>query len=320
MNRSRTSLILKSLLAVGILGYLVYVVDVDRIAATAAGARVGWIAAAVVLLPLNLFIEGTLWRRITGLVMDPDSRRTNFAALLSGYALGFFTPGRLGELAGRSFYHEHTNKWELSALVMFQRLIDMLVGVTIGLAAVVLFVMMEMGRPGLGWSSIVAIGVVTVPLLAFVLLRPGPSHDLLSRWIRRPGILDTLGFLRRVRPEHVGPYLGLATLRYGVFMTQFVFLIFAFDVSATVASTYTGSAMTFYGKYLIPSVTIMDLGVRESSAVFFMGAAGFSRAAAFNASLFMFVINLVLPSAAGVPFLMRLRFTRKEAEATTAGT
>lgn len=317
LTRSRISLVVKWLLAAGILGYLVYIVDLDVLLSTAAEARIVWIAAAVALLPVNLFIEGTLWRRITGLVMEPDPPRTNFAALLSGYAIGFLTPGRLGELAGRSFYHSHANKWELSALVMFQRLIDMLVGVTIGLAAVSLFAATQNGHQDGLWLMIVAVGVISVALLAYVLARPGTSHDILSGWIRRQSVLEPIRFLRRVKPVHVGPYLGLATLRYTVFITQFVFLIFAFDPSATVAATYNGTAMTFYGKYLIPSVTIMDLGVRESSAVFFMGAAGLSRAAAFNASLFMFAINLVIPSAAGIPFVMRLRLSRDDAIAAT---
>lgn len=317
MTRSRLSLAVKWLLAAGVLGYLVYLVDFDVIMSTAAEAQLYWIAAAVSLLPLNLFIEGTLWRRITGLVMTPDSRRTNFAALLTGYAIGFLTPGRIGELAGRSFYHQYANKWELSALVMFQRLIDMLVGVGIGLVAVTVFAATGGSGQWEIWTLIVLAGAVSVPLLAYVLIKPESSHRILSRWIRRPGVLEPVRFLKRVQPQHVGPYLGLATLRYAVFITQFVFLIFAFDTTAKFGATYGGSAMTFYGKYLIPSVTIMDLGVREGSAVFFMGAAGFSQAAAFNASLFMFVINLVLPSAAGIPFVMRLRLHREEVEAPT---
>lgn len=311
MKRTRITLIGKSLLAVGILAYLVHVVDFRQIVATAADAEVGWIALAAMLLPLNLFIEGTLWRRITSLVMKPDRRRTVFGALLSGYALGFFTPGRLGELAGRSFYHDHANKWELSALVMFQRMIDMLVGVAIGLAALLMFMLVRSPVPTAWWLLIALAGIATVPALGFVLLRPEPAHRVLAQWIHRPSVIEPLSFLRRVQPQHVGPYLGLSTLRYGVFVTQFVLLIFAFDEAANILSTYTGAAMTFYGKYLIPSVTVMDLGVREGSAVFFMGAAGFSKAAAFNASLFMFVINLVLPSAGGIPFVMRLKLSRK---------
>lgn len=320
MKRERLSLLFKAALAVGILGYLVHVVDLREIRGTAEQASLGWIAASVALLPLNLFIEGTLWRRITRLVMPPDNRRTVFGALLSGYALGFFTPGRLGELAGRSFYHDHGNKWELSALVMYQRMIDMLVGVTIGLVAVIIF----MATNGLGltatWIAIAATGVVTIPLLGTVLVRPGLAHAIFARWLRRESLLRPLMFLKRVETAHTLPFVALATCRYLVFVTQFVFLIFAFEAAASLIPTYGGASMTFYAKYLIPSVTMMDLGIREGSAVYFMGAMGFSQAAAFNASLFMFMINLVLPSAAGVPFVMRLRLRKSTAaSATTAG-
>ncbi|MFW5973126.1 MAG: lysylphosphatidylglycerol synthase domain-containing protein, partial [Bacteroidota bacterium] len=251
-----------------------------------------------------------LWRRLTRLVMVQDRRRTNFAALLCGYSLGFLTPGRLGELAGRSFYHDHDDRWQLSALVLFQRMIDMLIGVTVGLGAVLLFIIFEQPEAALAWFAIAAVGVVTVPTLAGLLFYPAPAYRVVSRWVSNDRLLKPVEFLTRIERMQTAPYLGLATGRLLVFVSQFVFLFFAFEAAADIATTYRGALMTFYGKFLIPSITIMDIGIREGSAVFFMGASGLSRAAAFNAALFLFVINLVLPSLAGVPFVLRLRTGR----------
>ena len=314
LRKSTLTTLLKLALAGGILAYLIRVVDFRLIVETARQADPLWIAAAVFLLPVNLFIEGTLWYRITRLTPIRAPLRTAFGALLSGYAVGFFTPGRIGELAGRSFYYGQGNKWELSMLVMYQRMIDMLVGVTAGLIAMLSFMYVWRPEPMSIWWIFVAIGAASILLLGFVLLMPRPAYRVLDRWIKRPKVLAPVEFLRRVENRHVGPYVALSTTRYFVFVSQFVFLMFAFSGTAPPEQIYTGASMTFYAKYLIPSITLMDLGIREGSAVFFMGQAGFPEAAAFNASLMMFFINLVVPSTAGAPFVFRLKLRKEGVE------
>jgi uncharacterized membrane protein YbhN (UPF0104 family) len=318
LKRLATSNIVKSILAIVLLAYLVYLVDFREIQATARTADFRFMLAAILLLPLNVFIEGGLWHRISALVVREPSKRASYGSLMCGYALGFFTPGRLGELAGRSFYLDHRDKWGLSALVMFQRMIDMLVGVVIGLIALAIFMFYASPNPAVLWWLILATGVVTVPALGFVLFRPTPAFRILTRIIRKRSILAPIAFLRRVEMKHVWPLLVLATLRYFTFVGQFTLLVFAFGGSGAILAACLGAGMTFYGKYLIPSVTIMDIGVREGSAVFFMGAAGIAQAAAFNASLFLFVINLVVPAAIGIPFVMRMRVAKSKRQVVAA--
>jgi uncharacterized membrane protein YbhN (UPF0104 family) len=64
--------------------------------------------------------------------------------------------------------------------------------------------------------------------------------------------------------------------------------------------------LTYFVKFMVPSVTIMDLGVREGAAVFFLSVFGASPAVAFNAALLLFVINIVFPTALGIPFVWNL--------------
>ena len=70
---------------------------------------------------------------------------------------------------------------------------------------------------------------------------------------------------------------------------------------------WAGVALVFFAKSAIPQVTLGDLGVREGAAVFFLGAYGVAPAAALDASLALCsLLNLVLPSLAGTPLLLRL--------------
>src|SRR5690606_34279089 len=101
--------------------------------------------------------------------------------------------------------------------------------------------------------------------------------------------------------------LALSALRYGVFSTQFVLLIQAFAPGASWGGAYAGVVLVFFAKSAIPAITLGDLGVRESAAVFFLGAYGIAEAAAFNASLGVFAVNILLPALSGLVLLPRLR-------------
>ena len=92
-----------------------------------------------------------------------------------------------------------------------------------------------------------------------------------------------------------------------MFSGQFVLLAHALAPEAASRALWAGVALVFFAKSAIPQVTLGDLGVREGAAVFFLGAYGVAPAAALDASLALFALNLVLPSLAGVPLLLRLR-------------
>jgi hypothetical protein len=63
--------------------------------------------------------------------------------------------------------------------------------------------------------------------------------------------------------------------------------------------------VTYYLKFLIPSLTFLDVGVREGAAILAFGWIGVPEAAALNASLMIFFINLALPAVLGAFFLKR---------------
>ena len=57
----------------------------------------------------------------------------------------------------------------------------------------------------------------------------------------------------------------------------------------------------------VPTVTLLDLGIREGAAVYFLGQLGYAEAAAFNAAFLLFCINLLVPAVVGLPFVFRLK-------------
>jgi uncharacterized membrane protein YbhN (UPF0104 family) len=61
--------------------------------------------------------------------------------------------------------------------------------------------------------------------------------------------------------------------------------------------------MMFF-KALIP-ISFGDLGIREASSVYFYSLVGIPQTTALNASLLLFVINILLPAVLGIIFMPR---------------
>ena len=299
--------LLQLALTTGVVGALVWVVDASALWRALGEAHWGWGAAAVLLLPVNLFLDGWVWARLLA-VVEGDFPATRVAeAVLGGLALGFWTPGRLGEYAGRAFAFPEADRWTVSLTVFVQRMADMAVGVGVGLGLL-------LGALGTGvlpatgpWLLAAGIGAGTVGVLGLGLLVPGLVHrgaGALGAWASplsaRTAVLERLQLSHRMAV--VGGSLG----RYLVFTGQFVCLGLAVQPSAPVLLLAAAVGLTFYAKYLIPSLTLLDLGLREGGAVLFFSMLGLDAAAGLSAALLLFGVNVLGPAVLGVPAVARL--------------
>lgn len=304
--------LLKAALAVLVLGFLIYYVEPEDMRRAAAGADPWWIAAAVLLMPLNLFLEGLVWHRLLRRIAPAAERLRSYGALLAGYSLGFFTPARAGDYAARAFYVDHPDRWEVAAIVAVHKGMAVVVRVVGGACALVLFVVFLEARRETAWVVLTVCGSVVAILLIGLTLRPAWAHFILHRLLPFDVVRRRLAFVQYVDSAEAARLLSIDAARYGVYVTQFVFLVHALSPRPGIGIAYVGVALIFFTKSLLPSITLMDLGIREGAAVFFLGTLGFPEAAALNAALLVFGINLILPAMVGFPLVLRMRLQRSE--------
>ncbi len=299
---------LKLVLAVATVVYVAHLVEGKDIAAAARAANPWWIAASLALMPANIGLEAYRWHRLVRRLAPEVRFAETLSAVLSGYPLGLVTPGRLGDYAGRAFYLRYSAKWELAALTFAERMATLACSLVFGLAALVPFLITRTDVPKLAWATVLWTGLLGAAFFVYLLLHPRIARRILAL-ILPQRFADHLAFLDAFDRHDARSLLALSTLRYGIFSAQFVFLVFAFAPSADWLMAAGGVALVFFAKSAIPSFTLADLGIREGAAVYFMSALGIAAAAAFNAAFLLFCINLLLPSAVGVPLILKLRLT-----------
>lgn len=308
--------LLKLGLTLGVLGAVVAAVEPAALLAALRTADWTWVAVAALLVPVNLTLDGWVWKQLLAPVVDRVPLRPLAGAVLSGLALGFWTPARLGEYAGRAFYLPHGDRWALSLTVFAQRMVDMAVGVIVGLA--VLGAGFATGLvPATGpWLAAAGVGggVGTV-LLAFV-VSPSLAHRLARRLAPQwTGLTERTALLRRLSGWQGCAVLVGTTARYAVFTGQLACLGAAFAPGASAPLLWMAASLTFYVKYLLPSLTLLDLGVREGGAAFFFQLLGLGAAGGLNAALLLFTLNVLFPALLGAPLVTTLQLSTAETAA-----
>ena len=273
-----------------------------------------WALAALALLPVNLGLEAYRWGRLVRRLAPEVRYRDALRAVVGSYPLGLLTPGRVGDYVGRAAYLREIPPEESAALTFGERMATLAACLVGGLLAIGPYLQTQ-AAPSLLWPAVIGVGALGASALLLAILVPHLARAALSAALPLAPVRRALRAFDRVPPAEAQALLALSFVRYAVFSAQFVLLVQAFAPGAPWAGSAVGVALVFLAKSAIPQVTLGDLGVREGAAVFFLGAGGVAPAAALDASLALFALNLALPALVGVPLLLHLRLGRPEAVA-----
>jgi uncharacterized membrane protein YbhN (UPF0104 family) len=150
--------------------------------------------------------------------------------------------------------------------------------------------------------------------LLFLALDPRPVRSLIYAlqmlFPRRGGIAQIVGGLDRFSQPQARVTLVLTLAHYSVFLTQYYFLISAFAPINLLSSIRSAAAILFT-KSALP-IAIGDLGLDQLASIQFFGEFGISKVAAFNASILLFALNVLIPALLGILFVGKLQVGQRK--------
>lgn len=222
------------------------------------------IGIVLLLMPLNWYLEAERWR--LSVAHESLSLRQSVVAVLTGQALNWVLPFTLGDIGGRLAVVKNVKKSALALLVI--RLLSLAITLCFGSYAVIYH--FQLGVP------LVAVGLVTFVLLAYVLMRIYGSDQQLVYY----------------------QIVGLTFLRYVVFTAQFVWVIMAFLPELPLSVIVPGVGWIFLFRTVVPSL-FGNFGVREASALVFFENILPVPGLILVPCLVIWIINTIIPSLAG---------------------
>ncbi|MCC9137499.1 lysylphosphatidylglycerol synthase domain-containing protein [Pontibacter silvestris] len=265
------------------------------------------------LIPINWGFEALKWK-LLGQKIEPISFPRAYRSVMVGLTLGFITPNRLGDYAGRVLELKSRQRLEAIGAIFIGRFCQLVATVLVGGLALLYFLLRFY------WNSFPAISLS----VAFLLLVLNVIFLLLLFNAR--AMVAFVAAIKLLKPfvqylEVMGSYtsaeimqlLLLSIGRYFVFLVQFVLLLILYKVQLHPLEYVCGVSGTFFLKSVVPSVSLVsDLGVRELSAMYFFSLLGQARLQVLSASLSLWLLNIAVPSAVGLIFVLRLKLFRKE--------
>ena len=267
------------------------------------------IAAGFSLVVVNLGFQFRKWQLIVHRENRDIPARSVLGSLLVGMALGLITPGRVGEF-GRSFFIRGADWARLMALTFIDKMIALGIIYLFGLYGFYRF-MVDTLHPYVLWPILITISIFLIILFLF-LLRPNLLQSITQRIpnrLKHPVLHKLASGIELATPKLTMRLLLYTILQNLTFCTQMVLLIRAF-YPAIGLEAYTAVFAVMMTKTLLP-ISLGDLGIRESASVYFFSRLNVPHAAAFDASLLLFMINVLLPALIGLFIFIKKRMPRE---------
>ncbi len=313
----RKFLYLKIVIGIVLLGLIIWVVDPRKILSAARLVKLNIVLWAVVLMPLNIALQEYKWRYLVKLVQPDIKVWHTLGSLLGGMTFGILTPGRLGEY-GRALLVPGTPALKLIGLTIIDKLYNL--GCTTAVGFIALFTLPWARRflhsDYAYTGTLIAIFIIDLILL-YLALDPRPVRSLIyaAQLLMPKGgkISQIAGGIDLFTPRQAVVVLILTLMHYTVFLLQYYALINGFT-NLPFLTAARGASATLFLKSALP-IAIGDLGVDQIVAVQFFGQFGVPAEAAFNASLLLFALNVLLPSLIGVIFVGRIPLSKSSESA-----
>jgi hypothetical protein len=268
----------------------------------------GPILLATGLIPLNWGLEAAKWQLLSRKV-EQLSLVQAYRAVLVGVCLGFITPNRLGDYAGRIIELKSRHRLEALGGIFLGRFCQLLVTLTVGSGGLLYFAAGTWTLPVPGFLPAIVVSLAGMNLVAyFILFNPRLILRMLAGVPFLNRFISYLAIMGRYGAGEIALVWIWSALRYLVFMSQFLLLLSAFGIQIGLLPMAMGVAGTYLLKSVLPSVNAFaDLGMRELSALYFFSLLGQDKVLVMSASLSLWLLNIALPSLLGLLFVWRIK-------------
>lgn len=270
------------------------------------------LTAVCCLTPLNWACESRKWQILVKRV-QPISFWQAFQGVLAGVALGFALPNNVGDAAGRVLSLKAKQRFRGIGAALLSNALQFYVSLFFGTISWLYFSSKDAQFQSFA-IYIFNFLLITSLILGVVLVKWRQAIERYLKhfgWYRR--VAHFVEVIAQYPLAHINIALLWAVLRYGIFTLQFGLLLYVFEVRLGVMEALSGIFLVFFAKTLVPAFNFLgDLGVREASALFFLGNKGVEPSRIIAVSLMLWCINILLPAIIGTAFMVIQKWWPKD--------
>ena len=267
---------------------------------------------AILLMPLNWFLETAKLYLLLKSEVKISFRHT-LEAVLSGLAFSMNTPNRIGEYFGRILSLEKGQRLIGANFSIVSGLSQLFVTMTAGFVSIIIFKDLH---ESVGNSAEI-LGYITSDV--FMLLLFFACLLLLASYFFYTSIVQALCKLLPIKKmttlasgiKKIPSFLLLTILtisivRFIIFTTQYLLILHAFGVKFEYHAGFAFISIIYLVMAIIPTIAFAELGIRGKVALIVAGGFTNQLLALTAGTVFVWILNLVLPAIIGTTFLWKI--------------
>jgi uncharacterized protein (TIRG00374 family) len=308
-HKSWLIIIVKLIIAAGILYYLVSYTNYNDIIKAIKGANRLLLAAAFVLSFLNIYLQFYKWKLTCKTVLHESKNSKILISLFYGLSAGAITPARVGEYFGRAIAFKNKPLLQVTVATLVDKFFPLMIVAFFGSISTIIFLYFYYDVSVYIVFSLFIIVFTLFYALAIIIRSEKFWNSILFTKLNSSKYFNKLFLqlqsLSKLNKKYFTRMSIISMLFYSCFLLQYALLVSAFSHNTEIMNYLWAGNLIMFVKTVIPPISLGELGIREGASVFFLTKFSELPSVAFNASIFLFIINILLPALVGLILLLK---------------
>ena len=267
-----------------------------------------YLVGVILMMFLNWLVEALKWRYMISKI-ENISIMTAYRAIFTGITVSTFTPNRIGEYGGRVFCLEQGDRIKAVFITVLCSMSQLLVTILYGsISLFILFDEILIDKTFLSVSLLILLNL----FLLFSYFNISHIVNFLGKFKLIKSFKKYLEVLVMYNFKDLLIAFIYSNTRYFIFSLQFIILLHVFGINISFMDAILSVMLIFFFITITPTITIAEIGVRGSVAIFVLGLFSSNDIAILSSTTLLWLINLIIPAIIGSFFIFSLKFFRSK--------
>ena len=267
-----------------------------------------YLVGVILMMFLNWLVEALKWRYMISKI-ENISIMTAYRAIFTGITVSTFTPNRIGEYGGRVFCLEQGDRIKAVFITVLCSMSQLLVTILYGsISLFILFDEILIDKTFLSVSVLILLNL----FLLFSYFNISHIINFLGKFKLIKSFKKYLEVLVMYSYKDLFIAFIYSNTRYFIFSLQFIILLHVFGINISFMDAILSVMLIFFFITITPTITIAEIGVRGSVAIFVLGLFSSNDIAILSSTTLLWLINLIIPAIIGSFFIFSLKFFRSK--------
>jgi len=300
--------VFKTIIAVGILLFLINYVDTKELLERLKGSNFTYILFAVLLVFPNILLQFLKWNLVCRKLLHIENKTEILKSLFYGIGAGTFTPMKIGEYFARAIPFRNKSVVEVTIATAIDKVIPLFIVILLGITSVIFFLQANDYSSFFSGNEIVAVVLLILIILMFSIILRKPIRTRIWNRLKNIPILkplpESISRIKSLEKKSILLLIALSSLLHLTFTIQMSFFLSAFANEINFFQYFIIANLVIFTQVILLPIGFGELAIREGAAVFYTEAYGMAGAIGFNAGLLLWLLNIVLPSIIGFFLLL----------------